>query len=321
MAGMVQRLARAWRPPQETDGDRAIPARDRCAALAACLADGMRHAGDVAAVLLALLDAHPDGPAWARPWLAQTLQANLPGYGDPEDHDLTLRGWSVGAAWGNETLVQSRPIVRGRAVDPLDDLLRTPAACVVAAFCVHSASRDGLVAPPAVKLSRVRRWLGVRVGGRLEPGQAAALREGLPGFLSRHQVDRSDGELVFLSFLAQLHGLGGLRKTYSPPDMIRQALTQTAARLELVPPHNMMVSDGRTFAMLHQGGSLLSFEPPAELDRNTGFRVTGEADEGRRTNLLLHSLQVSDTAPQQGGERVAEGAFSLDVRRPRAIER
>lgn len=281
----------------------------------------MRHAGDVAAVLLALLDAHPDGPAWARPWLAQTLQANLPGYGDQGDGDRTLRGWSVGAAWGNETLVQSRPIVRGRTVDPLDDLLRTPAACVLAAFCVHSATRDGLVAPPAVKLSRVRRWLGVRVGGRLAPEQAAALREALPGFLSRHQVDRSDGELVFLTFLAELHAMGGLRKTYSPPDMIRQALTQTATRLELDPPHNMMVSDGRTFAMLHRGGSLLSFEPPPGLDRAPGLRVTGQSDDGRRTHLLLHSLEVSDQAPQHGGERVAEGAFSLDVRRPRVIER
>ncbi|MEM9462705.1 MAG: hypothetical protein AAGF11_51670 [Myxococcota bacterium] len=303
----------------------------------------------MAAVLLALLDAHPDGPAWARPWLARMLAAHLPGYrsiepvraragdqsgdqsgdqpGDQSDEtvggdsDLTLRGWSVGAAWGNETLVQSRPIVRGRAVDPLDDLLRTPASCVLAAFSVHSATRDGLVAPPAVKLSRARRWLGVRVGGRLDPERTTALRDALPGFLSRHQVDRSDGELVFLSFLAELHRLGGLRKTYSPPDVIRQALTQTADRLELVPPHNMMVSDGRTFAMLHQGGELLSFEPPPDPTQSTRFRVTGGPDDGRRTNLLLHSPAASTVAPQHGGERVAQGAFSLDVRRPRGIER
>ncbi|MCA9711140.1 MAG: hypothetical protein KDK70_35185 [Myxococcales bacterium] len=274
----------------------------------------------MAAVLLALLDAHPDGAAWARPWLAETLRTNLPGYAEPTG-DLTLRGWSVGAAWGNETLVQSRPIVRGRAVDPLDDMLRTPASCVLAAFSLHSASRDGLVAPPTAKLSRVRRWLGVRVGGRLDPAAAAARRQALPGFLERQQVDRSDGELVFLSFLAELHALGGLRKTYAEPEVIRQALAHTAADPELSPPHTMMVSDGRTFAMLHQTGTLLSFEPPPTLTPAAGFRISGQSLDARRTHLLMHTPQPSDEAPHNGGERVADGVFSVDVRRPRDIER
>jgi hypothetical protein len=275
--------------------------------------------GDVSAVLLALLDAHPDGAAWARPWLVQALRANLPGY-DDQAQDLTLRGWTVGAAWGNETLVQSRPIVRNRDVDPIDDLLRTPASCVLAAFCVHSASRDGLVAPSSPALSRFRRWLGVRVGASLPAAHAATLRKALPGFLERHQIDRSDGELVFLSFLAQLHELGGLRKTYAPPELIRQALDATVQRLELEPPHNFMVSDGRTFAMVHHGGALLSFEPPHE-EAPTRFRVTGHPSDGRRTNLLLHTPQAHDQTPRQGGERVAEGVFSIDARTPRAIER
>jgi hypothetical protein len=273
--------------------------------------------GDVSAVLLALLDAHPEGAVWARPWLEQTLRANLPGY-DDQAHDLTLRGWTVGAAWGNETLVQSRPIVRNRDVDPIDDLLRTPASCVLAALCVHSAARDGLVAPQFPALSRFRRWLGVRVGASLPTAQATALRQALPGFLERHQIDRSDGELVFLSFLAQLHELDGLRKTYAPPALIRQALDATVQRLELPPPHNFMVSDGRTFAMAHQGGVLLSFEPQGAPTR---FRVTGQPSDGRRTNLLLHTPQAQDQTPQQGGERVAEGVFSIDARTPRAIER
>lgn len=285
--------------------------------------------GHVAAVLLALLDAHPDGAAWARPWLAQTLRANLPGYamaqavaqaGDDADADVTLRGWSVGAAWGNETLVQSRPIVRNRDVDPLDDLLRTPASCVLAAFNVHSATRDGLVVRPTPALSRFRRWLGVRVGAALPAEHAASLRKDLPGFLDRHQVDRSDGELVFLSFLATLHALGGLRKTYTPPELIREALEAAAQRLELDAAHNFMVSDGRTFAMVHRGGALLSFEPPPAA-APARFRVTGQGREGPRTNLLLHSPQAPVTAPQQGGERVAEGVLSIDVRSPRAIER
>ncbi len=283
----------------------------------------MRHAGLVSTVLLALLDAHPDGPAWARPWLDETLRANLPGYRpDAGSGDESLRGWSVGAAWGNETLVQSRPIVRGRSVEPLDDLLRTPASCVVAAFGVYSASRDGLVIPPAVRLSRFRRWLGVRAGVSLDPGRAAEFRERLPGFLARHQVDRSDGELVFLSFLALLHERGGLRKTYSPPELIREALAATVERLGLEPPHNMMISDGRTFAMLHQGGALLSFEPPAsEAPSDTTFAVSGKRFGTRRTNLLLHLAEAPDTTPQHGGERVAEGVFSLDVRQPRALSR
>ncbi len=275
--------------------------------------------GHVSAALLALLDAHPEGAAWARPWLEQTLRANLPGY---EDHarDLTLRGWTVGAAWGAETLVQSRPIVRNRDIDPIDDLLRTPGSCVLAAFCVHSASRDGLVAPHSPALSRFRRWLGVRVGSSLPAAKAAALRQALPSFLERHQIDRSDGELVFLSFLAQLHELGGLRKTYAPPELVRQALDTTVLRLELEPLHNFMVSDGRTFAMSHAGGVLLSFEPPPQSSP-TRFRVTGQTGDGRRTHLLLYTPHPHEQAPQHGGERVAEGVFSIDARTPRAIER
>lgn len=284
--------------------------------------------GHVAAVLLALLDAHPDGAAWARPWLAQTLRANLPGYdptyegvaGDEVAGDLTLRGWSVGAAWGNETLVQSRPIVRNRDVDPVDDLLRTPASCVVAAFSVHSATREGLVATPTPALSRYRRWLGVRVGTPLPAARATALRQALPSFLERHQTDRSDGELVFLSFLAKLHELGGLRKTYSPPELIRQALGAAIDEIGVEAPHNIMVSDGRTFAMVHQGGVVLSFEPPPE-STPAGFRVTGSGAAGPRTNLLLHTPQTPTRAPMQGGERVGEGVLSIDVRMPRAIER
>ncbi|MCX4244423.1 hypothetical protein [Paraliomyxa miuraensis] len=273
----------------------------------------------MAAVLLALLDAHPDGAAWARPWLTQTLRANLPGYDDALG-DLTLRGWSVGAAWGNETLVQSRPIVRNRDVDPIDDLLRTPASCVVAAFSVHSAAREGLVATPTPALSRYRRWLGVRVGTPLPANRASGLRQALPGFLERHQVDRSDGELVFLSFLAKLHDMGGLRKTYSPPEIIRQALQAAVDELGVEPPHNVMVSDGRTFAMAHHGGALLSFEPAPDAGP-ARFRVTGSATSGPRTNLLLHTPQAPVQAPMQGGERVGEGVLSIDVRTPRAIER
>lgn len=280
----------------------------------------MRHAGLVTAVLLALLDGHPDGPGWARPWLSDTLGAVLPGYA--EGTDLTLRGWSVGAAWGNETLVQSRPIVRNRSVDPLDDLLRTPASCVLAAFCVQPKRPFGVVAPPAVKLSRFRRWLGVRVGTLLPAERSSSLRRGLPGFLARHQVDRGDGELVFLSFLAELHAAGGLRKTYSPPELIRQALAASAERLQIEPPHNLMVSDGRTFAMLHDGGALVSYEPPPDQDgQPRRFRVNGEVDETRRTNLLLHSDEAPEAAPQHGGERVAPGVFTIDVRQPRNIAR
>ncbi|MCH9687319.1 MAG: hypothetical protein K0V04_38145 [Deltaproteobacteria bacterium] len=271
-------------------------------------------------MLLALLDAHPEGPGWARSWLTDTLRASLPGYGE-DDREHTLRGWSVGAAWGNETLVQSRPLVRTNDIDPIDDLLRTPASCVVAAFSVQSTGAGALVAPPAVKLSRFRRWLGVRVGQVLPQDLASHLRSSLPGFLSRHQVDRGDGELVFLTFLAQLHAAGGLRKTYSEPALIREALSATARAAEIDPPHNLVVSDGRTFAMLHQAGSLVSFEPPPVDDAAPRFGVTPTGVPNRPTNLLLHTEHPPSDAPQHGGERVAEGVFTIDVRSPRSIER
>lgn len=273
---------------------------------------------NVADVLLALLDAHPDGPVWARPWLTQTLQANLEGYA--QDSETQLRGWSVGAAWGNETLVQSRPIVRNQDIDLLDDLLRTPASCVIAALSVAAPGMAGLVAPATARLSRFRRWLGVRVGASLAPPTTQALRAELPDFLARHQVDRGDGELVFLSFLSQLHALGGLRKTYSPPEVIRQALLATARRIE-ISPHNLMVSDGRTFAMLHDGGALLSFEPPPEQTPRDRFRLSGDLEGEPRTNLLLHVEELPADVPRHGGERIAAGVFSVDLRTPRALTR
>lgn len=282
----------------------------------------MRHAPHVTAVLLALLDTDPDGPSWARSWVEQTLRDNLPGYDESRGEDR-LRGWSVGAAWGAETLVQSRPIVRGGDIDPVDDLLRTPASCVVAAFRVQSSEHAGVVAPPPVKLSRFRRWLGVREGRPLPAERANELRSQLPGFLARHQVDRGDTELVFLSFLAHLHAAGGLGKTYSPASQIREALAATIEGLELEPPHNMMVSDGRTFAMLHDGGGLLSFEPPPDMRSSRPGRMRGGGldPNGPRTNLLLCSESPPEHAPQNGGERVAPGVLSIDVREPRKLER
>lgn len=291
----------------------------------------------VPAVLLALLDTDPDGPSWARPWIEQTLRSNLPGYIGPDggqgptaEH---LRGWSVGATWGAETLVQSRPIVRGRGVDPVDDLLRTPASSVLATFCVTDPSGPGLVAPTPSKLSRFRRWLGVREGAALPPEHAAELRRGLPGFVARHQVDRSDGELVFLRFLSNLHAMGGLGKRYSPPDKIRDALAQTIEQLDelgVEGSHNMMVCDGRTFAMLHRSGTLLSFVPPPPVEpppsdrrRSGPHAAVGSSlrAQRRRTNLLLCSDAPADDAPRAGAERIAPGVLSIDVRDPRALHR
>jgi hypothetical protein len=72
--------------------------------------------------------------------------------------------------------------------------------------------------------------------------------------------------------------------------------------------------------MVHQGGALMSFEPPPE-SVPARFRVAGQPGDGRRTNLLLLTPQAFEHTPLQGGERVAEGVFSIDARTPRVIER
>lgn len=269
-------------------------------------------------MLCALLDPSPDGPAWARPWLEDVLRQHVtpkPPTGDPGAHGL--RGWSVGAVVGNETLVQSRPIVRARDADPLDDFLRTASRCVIAAFSPQRRMSD-VGSPPAPKISRFRRWVGVRAEAVLDDDARTTLVEQLPGFLSRSRTERTDGELLFLSFLAHLQRLGGLGAAYDPPERIRDALAALDQQLDGLTPHNAMFSDGRSFGMLHRGGTVLLFEPPSDLPRPQ-VRLT--SDDAQGASLLLYSPGPPPPQPIPGAERIADGMFTIETRAPRNLLR
>jgi hypothetical protein len=273
------------------------------------------------ATLVALLDSTADGPGWARAWIDDVLGQHLPGWSREAGNPIALRGWSVGAVFGNEPLVQSRPIVRARDVEPLDDLLRTPAGCIVAAFASHDTRGSEITAkPPPCRISRFRRWVGTRAEAELPAELSRALREDLPEFLSRHRIDRTDGELVFLTFLSELHRAGGLGSAYDPPDRIHRALAALEARLPTVAPHNLMVSDGRTFAMLHREGTLLAFDAPSDAPRpRVGLSSTG--GRGPAAKLLLYLPGAGPDAPVAGAEKIADGRLTIEARRPWSMQR
>ena len=269
----------------------------------------------VGLTLAALLDARPNRPFWGRAWVEQVLTKHLPGFdADPSGDELC--GWSVGAALDNETLVQSRPILRDRA-DPVEDLLRTPAGCIVAAFASRAPNMLVSDTASSIRVARYRRWMGVRNGDDLTSDQRSASRADLPDFLAR-AAGSSDTEIVFLRYLAALHELGALGKAYAPHDAIRAALRAVGERFP-DGPANLFVSDGRTLGILHRGGTLLAFEPPKDVRPSRSWRVdTGEPSAPAM--LFLWKAGPPPDAPD-GAERISEGVLTVPVAKPSLLER
>jgi hypothetical protein len=267
--------------------------------------------------LAALLDARPSGPFWGRSWVEQVLDRHLL----PAENALTrLKGWSIGASVGSETFVQSRPIVRDRDADPIDDLLRTPAPCTLAAFTVGVNGDDVGDAAHGSNVLRFRRFVAVRSGNPLAPSVRDALRAEVPDFIARSEGVASDGDLVFHRFLASLHQDGALGAAYAPAAAFRAALRTIDAKLGAV-DHCLMVTDGRTLGVVHHGGTLLSFEPPAEASPPRTWRVDDGARTGARASLLAYLPGPPPEAPMGGAERIADGVFTIEPARPRILTR
>jgi len=218
---------------------------------------------------------------------------------------------------GNESLVQSRPILRGRDVDPLDDLLRTPSSCTLGIFSSgnDSAPRD------VVRTARFRRWVAVEAETELTEPQRNALRAELPDFLARDPMAGSDGELLLMRFLAGLHRRGSFGKAYADPAEIRASLADLRAQVRPSGdrPFNFLVSDGRTLGVIHDGGALLAFEPPSRS--RSEFHVDPSRPRGATASLFVWHAGSPPEQPAGGAERVAPGVISVSVGAPTQLLR
>ncbi len=257
--------------------------------------------------LAALLRSQPAGPFWAREWLDSVLSRHWSGYRGPGP-----RGWSLGSVLGNETLVQSRPTVRGANGRFLDDMLRTSAPCTISGF--GWSENDSHLPIPSLALSRFRRFIGAIDPGPHEVDQDQ-LAADLPAFLLRARTDRSDRELVFLTYLKLLHARGALGSTYPEPEQIRAALSEL--RDVVGPELDVLLYDGRTLGVVHGRGTLLAFEPPPE----PGRRRSPTGDNIPRNGLLIRVPKASSPEPVDGAERIAHGIFTIAPTRPLALVR
>jgi len=268
--------------------------------------------------LVALVHAHPEGFSEAS-WLGQVFAEQWPPYVPPGDLATgRVRAWVVGGVQDNETLVQSRPVVRDPRADFVADLLRAPTQTTLGAYASTPAGSSDSALPSPLAMVRFQRWIGVHAEGEL-PGpdpeaQRAMLRALLPDFLIRSGGPVGDRELLVLSFLATLHAAGELGKPYASPAAIRRALLALDERLGHPPACNLMVSDGRSLGVLHRSGGLVSLTPPppprpARAISQPHLRPTASL-------LLLDPSPLGDA-----GTRVPEGVFTVHVRQPAVHER
>ncbi len=269
-----------------------------------------------AATLLALVDATPSGPAWARGWVEGALAPLVPklrtvfgGCG--------LHGWSVGTVIGDEPLAQSRPVARAED-DPLDDLLRVPGRCIVAALDTRTPDPSAVSARPAGGVHRFRRFLSLRAQPELPPPLAKRLAAELPEYLARGRRDRPDAELVLLSFIAELQSLGGLSQRYATAEQIQDALIRLDARMTGTDAHHFMVTDGRTLGVLARGGTLLAFDAPEDAPRlGIGLSMVHPGPAAR----LLVALPGDDVGPDVAAERIADGCLTIEAAAPWRMQR
>jgi hypothetical protein len=260
--------------------------------------------------LAALVHALPEGVPDAT-WLSAALQRHWSALSATSG----VRAWSVGGVQDNETLVQSRPVVRDPKADFLADLLRVPTQTTLAAYAASPPGHDPDRPMPAIAMTRFQRWVGVRAEADLHADARAALAAQLPDFLLRSSGGQpSDRALVVFGFLAGLHADGGLGKQYAPPEQIRQALTALDERLGRPQRINLLVCDGRTVGVLHRGGQFVAVPAPVPARP----RAISQPHTRAVGCALLFDPQP---APDPGATVVEPGVFTTSVRQPGLLER
>ncbi len=270
-----------------------------------------------AVALVALIDSIKAEPRVDREWLTTTLQTHWDF--QPAGSSAT-RAWSVGGVHGLETLVQSRPVVRDRHADFVDDFLRVPSQCTIASYAIGSSQRP----VPRLEISRFERWIGIQsegIGGRTPAKLCRELRERLPGFLARSLRQGTDRELVLFTFLACLHEVSGIGRTYAAALDIRRALRLLDDRLGNPERFHMLVADGRTTGVFHRGGSLLSLVATRAKPQRKSLTGPHPAVDRHPTSLLLiHNPEHDAAVITEGVEAVADGVHTLRAEAPVHLE-
>lgn len=265
--------------------------------------------------LAALLDARPSAPFWGRAWVDELFARQLAA----DDEHVRLLGWSVGTVIGPESLVQSRPMIRGPDVEPVTDLLRTPAPCTIAVL-VRGTDDETAQTRELIGVGRYRRWVSVQAAAPFSIELRRELRDALPDFLARDSRRHSDPQLVLLSLLAEVHASGHLGQSLAPPDAIRQAVGALRKRLAGI-EIELFVTDGRTLGVLHGDGTLLAFEPPPDVRPARRMRVADDGTETVPASLLFWSGEPPPAEPVAGAERIAPGVISVQGVRPNQLVR
>lgn len=270
--------------------------------------------------LVALIDARPDRPFWGRSWVESAFSAHVQGYASSRAMPATasdaavLEGWSVGGCLGAETLVQSRPIARP-SDDPVSDLLRAEATCSIGRF--HSRPRDAAPGTLEPRTARFRRWMGASIAPGLSENVRGQILSRLPPFLSRDARGQSDAQLLLLATLGELFATTGFRRAYAEPSEVVQALRAVQEAIPAEAPRTLMMADGRTAAVLHEGGCLMMLQPPPDVRPTLHIRPELNAVPAC---MLICSPQAPAT-PIEGAERLGEGIYTLGAAAPGAIQR
>ncbi|TPV93639.1 MAG: hypothetical protein B7733_19475 [Myxococcales bacterium FL481] len=277
--------------------------------------------------LIALIEAVPEQPCIDAAWLDRELRSrwSLPACAAPSAAEAaheadpnpgpkaTIEAWAVATVSGNETLVQSRPRVVSDSACFLDDLLRPRTRCTIGAYSVAPEGSR----PATIPVPRYHRWVGFATGtGTARASEVArTLCQSLPPFLQRARGQHERDCPLFFAFLGCLHGAGGLGQRYPEPAEVRAALRDLNDQLgEAGSDANLMVTDGRSFAVLHRcrAFALTSLGEPAGRSSRPG---SGPVLAGRHTPAAS-VLILSETDAEPTARRLARGVFSIDLDAP-----
>ncbi len=261
--------------------------------------------------LAAMLEARPDRPFWGHNWVESVFETHLAGYSASGNHLANrLDGWCVGGCMGAETLVQSRPVARPTD-NAVRDLLRSGARCSLGVF--HASKTADPPCAHTPQTARFQRWMAAVASPPLTEGRRSAVLGGLPQFLARDAIRAPDVQLHLLSVLAKLFAATGFQNAFAQPDAVAKALHEYVAQDPDEAPHALLMSDGRTLAILVREGCLLSSLPPPDARPATG--LLSDPPGFIPASLWLWTPHAPSDPPRDA-ERLGSGLYTVDAADP-----